>query len=296
MRQTFIPTNTAAFLSDTENSDVEKYNRENLLLELICGKLQGLVAGRVVARSDNDPWLKTSSKHTNMMLKPDALIINRAFLIDKGDKGGPILRGIPAHESLYYGTTLIDFKLVNSTKAFGELVIHLQHLFANALAFNKEGRFVVKGALAHKEGIELVTLAHGNVIKLESLLWTAGGSAARLSDFFSEELNPIARALNELLETANLNLNLSAFRPCLLGIGGTGSVFLVNRSPEGSRREMALEIVAGKTNLLRLKLEWKMNAEVAERAADLIVKAPEFFLCDNVSCSWLADGGCWQRG
>ncbi len=68
----------------------------------------------------------------------------------------------------------------------------------------------MKSALAHKGGIELVVLSSGIVVDIQSLLWTDGGSAARLSGFFFEERNPIASylrlALNDLMEKLDLKL------------------------------------------------------------------------------------------
>ncbi len=135
----------------------------------------------------------------------------------------------------------------------------------------------MKGALAHNDGIELVILSRGNVVYLESILWTAGGSAARLSDFFEVEKNPIALALNDILEISKLKLyDNNNCKARFLGVGGTGSVFWVDRS-QSVRRGMALKVAAGTNNVVRLKYEFRNNQMVAERAADVIVKAIELF-------------------
>jgi hypothetical protein len=132
----FIPTNSAAVLTDAENTALKSMS-EKALQEFICGKLQNLVKNRVVVRSDTNQWLETASKHSKTKLKPDVLIINRAFLKEIGESG-QVLQGIPAHRSLYLGTDLVDFKKINGSDAFGELVNHLQHLEANIVAFTKE--------------------------------------------------------------------------------------------------------------------------------------------------------------
>jgi hypothetical protein len=274
MHRIFIPVNAAAVLTDHENNML-KLMDENSLQEFICGKLQILVKGRVVAISENDPWIETASKSSQTKLKPDALIINKAFLKEKCDTG-QLLRGIPAHKSLYLGTDLIDFKKENSSVAFGELVNHLQNLEANAVGFTRKDLFVVKGALAHEDGIELVTVSRGNVLCLESILWTAGGSAARISEFFESEKNPIALALNDLLEISKLKLYDSC-KARFLGAGETGTVFWVDSS-KNVRRGMALKVAVGTNNVLRLKWEFQNNLMVAVRAADVIVKATEIFV------------------
>ncbi len=102
----------------------------------------------------------------------------------------------------------------------------------------------MKGALAHKGGIELVVLSSGIVIDIQSLLWTDGGSAARLSEFFPVERNPIAIALDDLME----KLDLKLYRNCkarFLGVGGTGSVFWFCRTNGRARRGMTLKVAAG---------------------------------------------------
>jgi hypothetical protein len=153
-------------------------------------------------------------------------------------------------------------------------------LYANAFPFNKENPFAVKGALAHRRGIELVTLSHNNVVHLEPLSWTAGGSAARLAEFFSDERNPIALALNDLLDKSNLKLYERGPPSRFLGMGGTGSVFLVDWSQGGARRGMALKVAAGAINVGRLSSEFHNNRKVAERAADVIVKATDLFISE----------------
>jgi hypothetical protein len=127
----FVPTKAAAVLTDDEKNMLEEMD-ESSLQEFIFGKLQKLVKGRVVARSENYGWIETASK--NSLLKSDALIINRAFLKVEGG-AGQVLRGIPAHKSLFWGTDLVDFKKDNTSFALGELINHLQHLEANAVPF-----------------------------------------------------------------------------------------------------------------------------------------------------------------
>ena len=284
----FIPTNDAAVLTEDENAKLGSMS-ESSLQGFICEKLRILVKGRVVARCENNAWLETASKSQETRLKPDSLIMNKAFLKEIGETGKPgqVLYGIPAHKSLYRGTNIVDFKPANSSHAFGELVNHLQHLEANAVASTKETNFVVDGALAHKEGIELVTVSRGQVVCLESILWTAGGSAAKLSEYFGAEKNPIALALNDLLEISELKLyETVTCKARFLGVGGTGSVFRVDRS-KNVRGGMALKVAAGQANVVRLKWEFQNNQMVAERAADVIVKATKIFLSRKTGAAGL---------
>ncbi len=102
-----------------------KLKVESLLQAKICKELQSLVQGRVVARCDNDQWLETQSRRARPLLTPDAIIIHKAFLIEKNCDTEGLLRGIPARKTIYFGTAIVDFKLENSHEAFGELGIHL---------------------------------------------------------------------------------------------------------------------------------------------------------------------------
>jgi hypothetical protein len=122
---------------------------------------------------------------------------------------------------------------------------------------------------------------------LESLLWTAGGSAARLSEFFEVENNPIALALNDLLELSKLKLyDHHTCKACFLGAGGTRSVFWVDCS-EKSRRGMALKVAAGTNDVVRLNREFRNNQMVAKRAADVIVRATEIFVSRKTEAAGL---------
>ena len=278
LERTFAPTNGPPFLTPDEYKNALLIKDEGKLVEYICPKLDDLLPGRVVAVSQSDPWLESSKKFPQTNLKPDALAIHRAFLNEKQNEASHLRRGSPAHKSLYLGTVLIDFKLEKDSTAFGELVNHLQHLFVGAEPYNPKP-FVVKGALAYKAGIDLVSMSNGNVFFLEHVSWTAGGSAGLLSSFFAEE-NPTALVLNEALKEMDLKLyDVNRCHNRFLGVGGSGSVFWVDSAQGGARRGMALKVVTGPSNTLRLKAEYENNQAVALRAADVIVKATKMVRC-----------------
>ena len=58
LERQYVPTNGAAILSQNEYAAVSRLTEEKKLLEFICEKLQRVVSGRVVARSEHDPWLE----------------------------------------------------------------------------------------------------------------------------------------------------------------------------------------------------------------------------------------------
>ena len=277
LEKTFAPNDGPAVLTPDEYSHVLRLESEQSLVEFICPKLQLLSFGRVVALSQFDGWLETSKKIPRTYLKPDALIIHRAFLDEKENQGSNLRRGKPAHPSLYLGTVLVDFKMENTTFAFGELVNHLKHLFVAAKPYSTKP-FLVKGALAYKAGITLVTLSH-NVNYKEDISWSAAGSAEKLSSFFAED-NPTALVLNSVLQKKDLILyDAKRCHNRFLGAGGTGSVFHVDCAQHPARRGMALKVVTGQANILRLQTEDQKNQQVALRAGDLIVKATSMISC-----------------
>ncbi len=89
-------------------------------------------------------------------------------------------------------------------KAFGELVVHVEHLYANIRAHNiMDTLATIKCGLASREGIWLVTFSGSTPTNMIQMKWTDKGSAAMLRSFFREE-NRTSLVLDELLVSMKL--------------------------------------------------------------------------------------------
>uniref|UniRef100_A0A7S0MLK9 Protein kinase domain-containing protein n=1 Tax=Cryptomonas curvata TaxID=233186 RepID=A0A7S0MLK9_9CRYP len=173
------------------------------------------------------------------------------------------------------GINIIDYKLERSHEAFGELVIHLQNLYESIREYC-DHKFSVKGGLACKDGIWLVTLEKDTVYRAEILAWTDGGGQNKLKEFFAET-NPFACVTDELLTSLNMEFSEKDGTP-FLGIGACGCVVLVqnvDQQEDQSKIVQALKVVYGDSNVALLKAEFATNQEIlqVEKAESVIVKA-----------------------
>ena len=163
--------------------------------------------------------------------------------------------------------------------AFGELVVHVEHLYANIRAHSSMDTLAtVKCALASREGIWLVTFSGSTPINMIQMKWTDKGSACTLSSFFREE-NRTALILDELL--VSMKLEARSF----LGAGATGCVFKVSPTDESRPRfrgGMALKVVVGKKNIASLSNEYMHNNLIFAKKEDVaVVKAVAFKVCND---------------
>ena len=249
----------------------EQIDSEKYLVDFINERLRPILKPRVLYSSEDLPWLWTSTRICRTKQKPDSFVCYRGVVLKKN-----VGTGVPAHEMLLEGLHIIDYKLERTDQAFGELVIHLQNLHANIRRHcSKDHLFVVKGALACKDGIWLVTVENTTVRHAETLSWIDQGGKNRLIEFFAEE-NPIADVVEALLKLFCRDLydrpsNSTPF----LGIGGCGCVFAVcDLDGHGRRDAEALKVVVGRPKIPLLKTEFSMNQTIAStEAGDIIVKA-----------------------
>ena len=251
----------------------QRIDSERHLVNYINEKLRKILEPRVVYPSEDLPWLFTSTRICRTKQKPDSFVCYRGVVQKKS-----VHTGIPAHEMLLEGLHIIDYKMERTDEAFGELVVHLQNLHANIRRHcSTNYLFVVKGALACKDGIWLTSVEGTTVRSAETLLWIDKGGKNRLAEFFAEE-NPVAEVVERLLKQFNLDLYDRAVNSTpFLGIGGCGCVFSVcGPAANGCRDVQALKVVVGKPKIPLLKNEFSMNQMIASSGArNIIVRASE---------------------
>jgi hypothetical protein len=196
------------------------------------------------------------------MMKGDAIISHPAFVQKTSGPAGSLSFRSRLRNPMLIESGVMNFELDASIDALGRLVaVLLQYITLI------ERAFVVKGALATRKGLWMVTLNQKHVITVEEMPWNANGSAARLSEFFQQVLDQLLR---------DMKLRLSDGPGCLLGSGRLGSVFKVcaddGRSAEAC---MALKVVAGSENVCKLETEFEKNQAICRRplGPSVIVKA-----------------------
>ena len=275
----FVPTQGDSVLEDKEYLHVHGL-KEQELVDCILSKLKNILKPRAVVSSENFPWLMISSNRLQDKQKPDVFITHRATFKKKNcSSRSSVLCGVPAHRAFYQGLGIIDFKVKADNKAFGELVVHVEHLYANIRAHSSINTLAtVKCALASREGIWLVTFSGSTPINMIQMKWTDKGSACTLSSFFREE-NRTALILDELL--VSMKLEARSF----LGAGATGCVFEVSPTDESRPRirgGMALKVVVGKKNIASLSNEYMHNNLIFSKKKDVaVVKAVAFEVCND---------------
>ena len=267
---TFQPTSGNSILSQDEATHVRTLTSEEDLVQFINLKLSSILKPRIVCSSEQYRWLWTSTRNVQTKLKPDTFVCYRGFvrMVDGS--------GVPAHDMILEGVNIVDYKLERTHRAFGELIIHLQSLHENIRQYcDKSHMFIVKGALACKDGIWLVRVEKTSVRDALKLSWTDAGGEAKLMAFFEEE-NPIAKVAEELLTSFNKDL-YTRTGTSFLGIGGTGCVFLVN-DREGNpqlRNAQAMKVVIGSSKIPLLKAEFAINKQMTESAGNFIMRASD---------------------
>ena len=267
---TFQPTSGDSILSSEEMKHVQTLVVERDLIKFINSKLQPILKPRVACSSESHPWLWTSTMNSQTKLKPDTFICYRGFVRKSGDEG------VPAHDRILEGVNAVDYKLERTPKAFGELIIHLQSLHHNIRRYcDRNHMFIVKGALACKDGIWLVRVERTTVHDALKLSWTDAGGREKLKTFFAEE-NLIAKAAENFL--ASFNKDLYELKgTSFLGIGGTGCVFLVHDREQSAqvRTAQAMKVVIGAPNIPLLKAEYMMNIKISQSAENVIMRASD---------------------
>jgi ribonuclease HI len=267
----FQPTDGESILSkDQLTSSVN----ESELVDGLFGRLMNLLklGSRVLVSSEKHPWLETMGRSLRNRLKPDLFVIHNAFYVQRENSSG-IIYGVPAHRALYKGMGIIDVKSTPTHAAFGELIVHLEHLHRN-IRQSDGSLFVVKGALAFTEGIWLVKFDGHRATVLEDVRWTDSGSAKVFTDFFAKEENEIAMVLDDFVKQTNFK----PFPPghSFLGAGGTGCVFQVRNEHESK----AVKIVEG-SKIHSLLKEFGANQAICKVDKDVIVQATETKVVQN---------------
>ena len=181
--------------------------------------------------------------------------------------------GTPVSEMLLEGLQIIDYKLERTKEAFGELVTHLHNLHANIRRYC-DHLFIVKGALACRDGIWLVRAEKTTVHDVEIVSWTANGGQARLIDFLVEQ-SPVAEVVEIFLKELDVELYERDTTPSsFLGMGGCGSVFTVlplqTVAPQ-VRNALAMKVVVGPAKTALLRAEYYMNEKVSKSGGQKVI-------------------------
>jgi hypothetical protein len=283
---TFVPSEGESVLQLEEYSMLQDKN-EKELTEYMLSKLGDILKPRAVVSSENHRWLMTGSNRFQEKQKPDAFVTHHATFVRKTSSRS-VVCGVPAHRAFYQGLGIIDFKVIATNDAFGELVVHIEHLYANIRANNPADNLAsIKCALASREGIWLVTFSGSTPMNMIKMKWTDTGSAGMLRSFFCEE-NRTSLILDELLKL--LTMKAISF----LGAGGTGCVFKV--SPVDESRPMrsrckALKVVVDEKKIASLHNEHQLNRSIfAIHSNVAVVKAEDFkACCDGIGAGMLME-------
>jgi hypothetical protein len=256
------PSNAEPIFSDELMAALDT-EKEAEFINTCFSRLQELLDDRLVS-SEDFRWLPTagSARHDQ---KPDLIVLHPAFYTSKKSGKRNYVCGIPSSPIFFKELKVIDVKLRDPNTAFGEHVIHLNHLYDN-ISNNSGEPIVTRGAVADKSGIRLVECLMRAPISVMSVQWTDKGGAKAFSDFFKKSSQDLEKTngfiLNEVCKDLNVLIVESKpdeCEPCFLGAGAMGKVFKVQ---DREQNQYALKIVLGESDTRMLRREHAMLGEI----------------------------------
>jgi hypothetical protein len=278
--QIFIPTEGEPIFPDTSIFD---FKNEGSFVSSCFNRLQELLVDNRLMSSEDFRWLPIAGSACHDQ-KPDLVVLHPAFYTRKQSKR-TILCGVPASRVFFDEMKFIDFKLNDGNAAFGELIIHLNHLQDN-IATKPRETIVTRGAVAGKDGIRLVECLLRTPVSVLSVKWTDKGGAKTFTDFFKSSCMELEHTKGFILDQVCKQLNVLILEsqiqggneiPCFLGAGAMGKVFRVRNI---SGKQCALKIVLGETNARSLEREYmivkKINSVTIPDTGQIIVNAEEY--------------------
>lgn len=261
-----------------------KEQSEAAFVKFIFTRLQELLEVRLVS-SEDFRWLPTAGS-TQHDQKPDLIVLHPAFYTRKTTTKRPYVCGVPSSRHFFKELKLIDVKLSDPTTAFGEHVIHQNHLY-NSIAGKSGEPIFTRGAVADQHRIRLVECFMRAPVSVISVDWTSKGGAKAVADFFKKGSDEPEKTVGFILDKVCTALNVSIvesqpedYAPCFLGAGAMGKVFKV----QGSNGEKyALKIVLGESDICALQREHKILQEICDLADPtdpITVKAENYCVVD----------------
>jgi hypothetical protein len=233
---------------------------EAAFVRSIFSRLQELLGENRLISSEDFLWLPTTGLAIHDQ-KPDLLVLHPAFYTRK-ESLRPYVCGVPSSQKFFGEMKLIDVKLRDPNTAFGEHIIHLNHLYDNVT--KNSGAFVsTRGAVANSSGIILVECLMRTPIWVMSVKWTDTGGAKAFANFFKGSCKTLEETIGFILDEVCKQLNVKIVEskpnePCFLGAGTMGHVFKVHDDDE----EYALKIVLGESNARMLRKEYMIIREI----------------------------------
>mmetsp|Transcript_26838 Transcript_26838/g.55692 ORF Transcript_26838/g.55692 Transcript_26838/m.55692 type:complete len:569 (-) Transcript_26838:283-1989(-) len=278
--QDFVPSDGNPIFSHELMATLEGEN-EAEFIGTCFSRFQELLDEKRIVRSGYFRWLPTRGPTCHIQ-KPDFVVLHPAFYTRKKspESRKEILCGVPSSRIFFQEVKPIHLTLSDPDTAFGELVIHLNHLYGCTSKYSGEP-ILTRGALADKTGIRLVECLMETPISVLSVKWTDQGSAKVFADFFNNSCKKREETIGYILDEVCKQLHVSivesatAEKLCFLGAGATGKVFTVQNN---HKIEYALKIVLGELDASMLKREYLILKEICGLAnsARITVLAEEF--------------------
>ena len=241
-----VPDNSDILLS--ELPDTSNATNERDFDRIMTPLLSTLVPdGLVLVNSEDFSWVVTLGGERNNYQKPDFFVCHPAMVESRKKKVTPSFTPLPG---AHYGVLsdfrlrdglggILDCKLTVTNEAFGELIIHLEHLCRG-----HEG--MLRGVLFGKadQPIYFVKMARGVVAEIIQTTWAAPGLKTFWKRFLTPS-SPWALALSQLCLQLQLDCVIpsDANQLLFLGKGTFGRVFKVSQRGV----EFALKVLGSET-------------------------------------------------
>jgi hypothetical protein len=210
-----------------------------------------------VINSEDFPWLVTRGRpqKSDLFLAPNWVYTKRlpknieefGTEAQVADSSSDARRfGTVLHTKLYDCVYILDCKIKNTEQAFGEFIIHMQHLNASSGTVD----LISKGMFFGPFGCYLVICRGMTVMSREFVEWTHEGSLERLKEFFQSPKWDLTGLLGQ--HSLTIVEPQEEFETAFLGSGAFGRVV---RTADTEGNVHALKVVRLE-NVMRLQKEY----------------------------------------